>query len=361
MCIAIAKPAEKAIDIETLGRCFDANPDGAGFAYSNGTDMTIVKGLMSMEEFKATYEEHNVGSKKALIHFRITTRGTNGPENTHPFPLKGGALIHNGTISELGKTGEGKSDTALFAEMVHDMDVDALSRLRPMVEKFISGSRVAAMYASGELLIFNERSWIANDGVMYSNSGFRAPVVHTPATSNTYASWSGTASGYSVNHNDADDGDDDHFGYGSWAGMRGAAAGYRGARNPVPGVVVGMLPDRKQTIVVGTHRDDNEFRLAYRADVGYSVGYIYERKNGAPSKTVWVPVNAFVTSDADKISASDKTAEMKRWAMQLDIHRVRAQLSALTRKELIELVNVATKSATRTSPAAESVTAAGVS
>ena len=34
MCIAIMKSANKKISKSTLRRCYDANPDGAGFMYA---------------------------------------------------------------------------------------------------------------------------------------------------------------------------------------------------------------------------------------------------------------------------------------------------------------------------------------
>ena len=85
MCIAIVKPAGKAISKDTFKECFVSNPDGAGFAYSDNGGIKLVKGLMTLEAFNAAYDAHNVEARSALIHFRITTRGTNGPDNTHPF------------------------------------------------------------------------------------------------------------------------------------------------------------------------------------------------------------------------------------------------------------------------------------
>lgn len=291
MCIAIAKPADKQVSIETLGRCFTANPDGAGFAYSNGSDMVIVKGLMTMDEFKTKYEEHGISNKKALIHFRITTRGTNGPENTHPFPLKGGALIHNGTISELGKSGEGKSDTALFAEMIHDMDIDSLNKMRPMIERFVSGSRVAAMYANGELLVFNERSWTVDDGVLYSNTSYKPSPVYHGASAFVGASGFGGA-GYVGSGLVDDEGDEYLMG---WRETRRSSASKDSnnvSRLPhmSRGNAHATVPTDKPVIVVGTHRDNKEFRLRYEPGKGFDIGYTMERTKGS-YRMIWLPVN----------------------------------------------------------------------
>jgi hypothetical protein len=194
MCIAIVKPCGVAIPRDRLKTCFINNPDGAGFAIARDGKVTIHKGYTTFEAFHAAYLEHGVDAHAALVHFRITTRGADGPENHHPFPLAIGALIHNGTIDWLGRRGEGPSDTQLFARMLHDQSAEQLARLRPMIEASTGWSRFAVLIHDGEVLLFNTPEWEEADGVLYSNNGylpdlsFNEDSVH-PASSTDPTTW----------------------------------------------------------------------------------------------------------------------------------------------------------------------------
>ena len=117
MCVAIYKPANvKTPSLDTLKRCWDANPDGAGFALRTGGDeyaIEIHKGYMTWKQFKAAFEKYRLAdfAGNLLLHFRIATHGGISPGNTHPFSLTGDvkllkhtnvrtnyALIHNGML-----------------------------------------------------------------------------------------------------------------------------------------------------------------------------------------------------------------------------------------------------------------------
>lgn len=103
MCIAIYKPAGKRIPLEYLEESFKYNPDGSGFAWAEDGEVTIVRGMFTYEDFLKEWKDHDqLISHNALIHFRIATHGSIDKENCHPFPLKEGALIHNGVFSGLG-------------------------------------------------------------------------------------------------------------------------------------------------------------------------------------------------------------------------------------------------------------------
>lgn len=177
MCIAIVKPAGKSISDDVLKTCFENNADGAGFAYRTESGLVIVKGLFKFEDFLAAYKERNVSDVDALIHFRITTRGDDSADNTHPFAIKHGALIHNGTISKLGHArGQGKSDTRVLAEHWNDASLDDMERLFPVFEDYVDDTRVAVMGHDGRVIVFNRKQWIEKDGVLYSNRGFEMDV-----------------------------------------------------------------------------------------------------------------------------------------------------------------------------------------
>ena len=119
MCIAIYKPADKALPSdEILRRCFTRNKDGGGFAYAKGGRVHFVKGLMTIEEYLEEVKQVEAGLPM-LLHFRIGTHGGKGQEYTHPFPfthhmdslymLRGSCpfpvAVHNGIISGFGDNG----------------------------------------------------------------------------------------------------------------------------------------------------------------------------------------------------------------------------------------------------------------
>lgn len=370
MCIAVVKPAEKIIDIDTLARCFQINSDGAGFSYPNGDEMVIVKGLMTFEEFKAKYEEHKMDHRKGMIHFRITTRGADGPDNTHPFPLKGGALVHNGTISGLGVSGSGKSDTALFAEMVHDMDAAQMQKCRFMIEKAVSGSRVAAMFASGETVIFNESSWVAEDGILYSNSGFRKPPASTFASSMS-GRQGGSYAGLYAGLSDEDEYDFGMKGFGhghyrsgshagSHAGKRTASTSPLGAAASTN--VTHLTPNKKFPVVAGTHRDNNTFYLRYENNTFY-VGYVTERKNSAPSAMAWLDVGLLAEearlSATMAVACMNTSPQLSRIALISALREARITFSEMTRRELLDAGQVISSAgaAASSAPTADAATA----
>lgn len=174
MCIAIVKPRGVSLAEDRLRICFENNPDGAGFAIATQEGVAIHKGYTTIEDFLVAYRQRRVDSHAALVHFRIATRGDSGANNHHPFPLSVGALIHNGTISWLGQPGEGRSDTALFAELLDDMTEEQLVRLRPMIEHSTGWSRFAVLTHTGRFLLFNTQVWEEADGALYSNDSYSA-------------------------------------------------------------------------------------------------------------------------------------------------------------------------------------------
>ena len=94
MCVAIYKPVGvKTPSLETLFQCWEANPDGAGFALpipdNEKYAFHIRKGFMTWEDFVRAFEKFNLADCESdlLIHFRIATHGGISPGNTHPFPI----------------------------------------------------------------------------------------------------------------------------------------------------------------------------------------------------------------------------------------------------------------------------------
>jgi hypothetical protein len=95
MCIIACKPyGISTIDHELLKRCFENNPDGAGFAFCVKGDKAVRyrKGFMSFKAFQTSLDKlvlsrYNLADVQLLLHYRITTHGGTRQENTHPFPI----------------------------------------------------------------------------------------------------------------------------------------------------------------------------------------------------------------------------------------------------------------------------------
>ena len=91
MCVAIYKPKKTILpSLEILKQCWDANPDGAGFAMRTDGEYAIEihKGYMTWKQFVTAYRKYLADfAGDLLLHFRIATHGGISPGLTHPFSL----------------------------------------------------------------------------------------------------------------------------------------------------------------------------------------------------------------------------------------------------------------------------------
>ena len=192
MCIAIMKSANKKISKSTLRRCYDANPDGAGFMYAEDKQLVVKKGYFTFKEFYKEYRPH--GDKQVLIHFRIKTHGPIDKNNCHPFLVNSGlGFIHNGIISGYGSNS--KSDTIEFNEAIlqkivakHGNNSLFDDPMVELIENVIGYSKLVFLDRHGNYTIMNEKKGNWNDGVWYSNMSWKKPepVKHTNYLSHAY-------------------------------------------------------------------------------------------------------------------------------------------------------------------------------
>ena len=133
MCVILYKPNNVAMPTkDILKTCYDNNPDGAGYMYSNDNNVVIKKGFMTFNAFykslKSTKKLWN--NTPFVIHFRISTQGGVNKQLTHPFPLSANmsdlkklnnksniGIAHNGIIdltSNYYKKDINHSDTMEF-------------------------------------------------------------------------------------------------------------------------------------------------------------------------------------------------------------------------------------------------------
>jgi hypothetical protein len=194
MCIAIYKPAGKIIDKETLFTCWCGNSHGAGIAYVKDGALHIIKGLMTFGEFYKAYKEYSINKYQALIHFRMATHGARDRLNTHPFEVTPElALIHNGIISTIRCTDQRMSDTYHFAKFMKQVvNNNRLAWRNPEIKREIeleilhSYNKVAFLHANGTFEIYNRGGWIEENGVLYSNGGFRFRNYYSSSTTRSY-------------------------------------------------------------------------------------------------------------------------------------------------------------------------------
>lgn len=176
MCLAIVKPAAVDVPVANLREGWIHNPDGGGFAYIHKGKVKIEKGFKTLADFLTAYEAATKKHKKSpfLIHFRIKTHGDKSDANTHPFPIEGGALIHNGTISGTGATSDGKSDTCLFAEKISGkVTRDVLRDNLADWNSAIDYNKIAFLFDDGQYVILGEKNGNWTQDVWYSNFSYR--------------------------------------------------------------------------------------------------------------------------------------------------------------------------------------------
>lgn len=203
MCIIIAKrPSAQHPTDEVIDECWKRNPHGAGYAFANADGgVTVRKGFMTLEALKASLEEvRSVNGSWYIIHFRIATHGSKGPENTHPFWVTNGkvAMAHNGMlpIGDLVKDDEGRSDTAAFAEDILSKLPDGWHRhpaFVHMVEEYMGrGNKIAVIDHDG-IELFNLSAWNEDKetGLFYSNYAWK--VYKSEYTTPVYSHQSGGA------------------------------------------------------------------------------------------------------------------------------------------------------------------------
>lgn len=183
MCIAILTTPGKMITAEVFRRCFANNKDGVGFAWINKVtkEVEIDKGWMVVESALKKYHDlldRGAGEHAMLIHFRAATVGRVGADNCHPFKVKGGAMIHNGTFW-YDNTSD-KADSRILAETMHNqLHVANVTKNKEQFDEAFGYNRVAFLYKGGEYVVFGEEYEFTSgkfgqwkNGVWYSNGGW---------------------------------------------------------------------------------------------------------------------------------------------------------------------------------------------
>lgn len=190
MCLAIYKPGKLAIPVEHLRDGWIANPDGGGYAYIHEGKVVINKGFVKLQEFLKSYESDFKKHKDSpfLIHFRIRSMGDKSEDNTHPFPIDGGAVIHNGSLQGTGaQYQQGPSDTRLFAEKFKsNLSFKFMNEHKGEFGQAVGAyNKLVFLYETGQVVIVNEDRGVWRNDIWYSNHTFTPRPSSAPSNTLT--------------------------------------------------------------------------------------------------------------------------------------------------------------------------------
>jgi hypothetical protein len=202
MCLLIANPEQKPIDLDIFETATESNPDGFGVSFirkgkaviKKAVDVTPAKQLEMCKKF----------GWPQIMHWRYTTSGGNCGKFTHPFRLSPTtALAHNGVLPI--KISNGLSDTATLVKRLRKSPFTAVAKLR---QHNFKGNKFVVLNTKRLHIVGEEQgTWV--DGVWYSNqTGFESRYArYYPSNYSKYAPLS-TSGGYYDQWRD-NDGDDD--------------------------------------------------------------------------------------------------------------------------------------------------------
>lgn len=178
MCL-LAASFSKIKNIEALENGFCNNSHGAGFCYSDNNRLFVEKGFFTFEEFIEAYNKIPDESAN-LVHFRLATGGKINEENCHPFYVNENlAFAHNGVFGCVNSTAL-HSDTyefnRLLLQPLFNKNTNYMvfkPEMKYLLEKTIGYNKVAFLNNSGKIAICNEDNGDWNDGIWWSNSGWK--------------------------------------------------------------------------------------------------------------------------------------------------------------------------------------------
>lgn len=182
MCIAIHKPAGVKLGRDVYEKCFDSNPDGAGFAWVENGQLKMKKGFFDFDKFHealAAVEQH-----ECVVHFRIASHGNVNEDNCHPWMIEDAhegfsfAVIHNGILQH--RSTDEKSDTGFFVDDI----LGPLLRRDPWFfehdygiavgEKVIgSNNKIVILRSDGAVFVLNRKAGVEDSSCWFSNTSFR--------------------------------------------------------------------------------------------------------------------------------------------------------------------------------------------
>jgi glutamine amidotransferase len=203
MCIIAAIPTKKEISKATLQRCWNNNPHGGGFMFTDGKKIHTFKEMNSFKRYwKAFVHARETYPQSSFVcHFRISTHGKINEENCHPFLVNPKlAFAHNGIIRN-APTSPDYSDTYMFnLTILQNLPNNFLDNVsvRLLIQEYIgSGSKLAFLSSDNKITLINEKAgqWDAN-GVWFSNGGYKEYDYFDAGGTRVTSAWGGKSKTY---------------------------------------------------------------------------------------------------------------------------------------------------------------------
>jgi hypothetical protein len=154
--------------------------------YAASGSLTVCKGYMKFKMFHVAYcaalREHPEAN--FVLHFRIATSGSINPMMCHPFNINPHlAMVHNGILLMELPENSPRSDTAIFVDSLATIlpDGNIPDAYLPLLDAYaeVNASKFVFLNSDGHATISNEGDGIWDEGVWYSNRGYR-PLRITP-------------------------------------------------------------------------------------------------------------------------------------------------------------------------------------
>jgi predicted glutamine amidotransferase len=198
MCIIILHKEGIVLNKESFKIAFNKNDDGFGLSYVDKTtgQLKIYKSIgMKDDNAYLIYKNKLENMKKdshILIHMRIGTgKSKIDLDNCHPFAINNETIFaHNGIIPKHAGDASGKSDTYMFNEVILK-NLSNISKnfienatIRLMLEDYIGFANKLAFLTKNNFYILNEKLWIQEDGIYYSNNSYKNFQPIQPINSN---------------------------------------------------------------------------------------------------------------------------------------------------------------------------------
>lgn len=167
------------MDRKSMRSAWSTNSDGAGYMFVANGSLVIRKPFFKLKQLVAAYEKDHkrYGTESPfVIHFRLSTHGSNSKLNTHPHSLAAGTvgMAHNGILHNFVPALKNESDTVFFARTV--LEGRSMRQLMdPKWGKTLEGiigwgNKLVFLDRHKNLLIVNESrgdwngmSWYSND------------------------------------------------------------------------------------------------------------------------------------------------------------------------------------------------------
>lgn len=254
MCVIIYSPKHTDIPTdEQLENMWNANPDGAGYAYISKGQVYYKKGFMTLAELKADLatKREVMKNREFALHFRIGTAGKNDAHTTHPFPIStnfgelrktegtvDAVLFHNGILDKGGISNPLASDTQDFViAFAPLLAKPSQSKTRDhFMNTVVEGNRLLLFYGTGKVKMYGE--WQKDGDLLVSNTvykyrytsykytdefdGWWRDYYHRPATATTVTE--PTEEQYSMANNVLSNVEDLHYAYTSPEEMKALKA-----------------------------------------------------------------------------------------------------------------------------------------